>query len=52
MTDNCPACTRRNVPPVTGRTAGSRASHLYHCPGCGHVWSTNRDLGAYEQDAA
>ncbi|MEU1433993.1 hypothetical protein ABZ438_07830 [Streptomyces sp. NPDC005786] len=52
MNDNCPACTRPDIPPITGHTAGNQASHLYRCPGCGHIWATNRDLGAYGQEAA
>ncbi|MCX4450642.1 hypothetical protein [Streptomyces sp. NBC_01789] len=52
MSDNCPCCLQENVAPVAENSRGRQVSHLYQCPTCGHVWSTNRDLGAYEQDAA
>ncbi|MFJ3089084.1 hypothetical protein [Streptomyces sp. NPDC086838] len=52
MTDNCPNCPQQDVAPVAEHNRGQQTSHLYQCPTCGHVWSTNRDLGAYGQAAA
>lgn len=52
MTDNCPQCVRENVIPITERRNGDQVSSLYRCPACGHVWSTNRDVRCYGQEAA
>lgn len=52
MTDNCPNGDRKAVPPIAEHIGGNQISHLYQCAGCGHTWSTNRDLRAYGQDAA
>ena len=51
MNDNCPRCPWENVAPITELRDGTQVSHLYRCAGCGHVWSTNRDLGAYGEAA-
>ncbi|MFE7237234.1 hypothetical protein [Streptomyces sp. NPDC057580] len=52
MTDTCPNCTRRGTAPITEHQDGDQVSHLYRCAGCGHVWSTNRDLRFYGKEAA
>ncbi|WP_405699132.1 hypothetical protein OG209_05405 [Streptomyces sp. NBC_01383] len=52
MTDNCPNCPQKDVEPITQLRAGVEASDLYRCTGCGHIWSTNRDLRSYGQEAA
>ena len=51
MTDNCPNCPLQDVEPMAEHDRGTEVSHLYRCAGCGHVWSTNRDLGAYGEAA-
>lgn len=52
MNDNCPNGDREQVAPIAENIRGNQISHLYQCAGCGHIWSTNRDLDAYGQEAA
>ncbi|MGW2594818.1 hypothetical protein ACWCXC_31760 [Streptomyces sp. NPDC001515] len=52
MTDNCPNCQQQSIQPAAEHHRGNQDSHLYQCPACGHIWSTNRNLGAYEKDVA
>lgn len=47
MTDSCPSCCRRGIPPVVSRGRGETVVHGYHCPACGHAWITARHLPAY-----
>ncbi|WP_328903238.1 hypothetical protein OHR86_27955 [Streptomyces sp. NBC_00441] len=50
MTDNCPQCPQEGVAPAAEDHRNNQVSHLYRCAGCGHIWSTNRDLGVYGYD--
>lgn len=47
ITDTCPSCLRRDIPPAATKARGARLVHGYRCPGCGHTWATGRDLTAY-----
>ncbi|KOT49942.1 MULTISPECIES: hypothetical protein [Streptomyces] len=47
MTDTCPNCCRRRIPPCAERRRGNGLVHGYRCPGCGHEWVTARYLPAY-----
>jgi hypothetical protein len=47
MTDACPACLRRGIPPAATARRGDRIVHGYRCPDCGHQWATTRLLSAY-----
>ncbi|MBB4893506.1 hypothetical protein FHS39_002537 [Streptomyces olivoverticillatus] len=47
MTDSCPACVRRGIPPAATRRRGDTVVHGYRCPVCGHQWATARHLPAY-----
>ncbi|MFB7548555.1 hypothetical protein [Streptomyces sp. NPDC056154] len=50
MTDNCPTCDKEHIAPIAKGIRGDQVSHLYRCAGCGHIWSTNRDLRFYGYD--
>ncbi|MEU2924160.1 hypothetical protein ABZ636_03735 [Streptomyces sp. NPDC007251] len=47
MTDTCPRCCRRHVPPRAERTDDSQIRSAYRCPDCGHAWITSRQRAAY-----
>jgi hypothetical protein len=46
MTDACPRCLRRDIPPAATRTRGPATVTGYRCP-CGHGWATSRLNAAY-----
>ena len=47
LTDSCPSCCRRDIAPAATKARGARVVDGYRCPGCGHTWTTGRDLTAY-----
>ncbi|MEV8548361.1 hypothetical protein AB0L04_00700 [Streptomyces glaucescens] len=47
MTDSCPRCNRRDVPPRAERTDDTQTRSAYRCPACGHAWITSRLRSAY-----
>lgn len=47
MTDSCPACVRRAIPPAAERRRGESVVHGYRCPACGYIWATARHLPVY-----
>ncbi|MFE0794705.1 hypothetical protein [Streptomyces mutabilis] len=49
MTDSCPNCCRRGIPPVAERRRDDAIVHGYECPCCGHRWATSRLLSAYSE---
>jgi predicted RNA-binding Zn-ribbon protein involved in translation (DUF1610 family) len=51
MTDTCPNCCRRDVPPRAERSDDRQLRHAYRCPDCGHAWITNRLRTAYRTAA-
>lgn len=51
MTDTCPNCCHRGVPPRTERDDGAQLRSAYRCPNCGHAWITNRLRDAYRSAA-
>ncbi|WP_367134526.1 MULTISPECIES: hypothetical protein [Streptomyces] len=43
MTDACPRCLRRHVPPyVDAEDYDGNLHASYRCPACGHSWVTRR----------
>jgi CxxC motif-containing protein len=46
MTDSCPSCVRRRIPPAAHRTRGAATVTGYRCPR-GHTWATSRLTAAY-----
>jgi hypothetical protein len=49
MTDTCPNCVTRGIPPAASRRRGDQIAHGYRCPDCGHQWATARDLPSYSE---
>lgn len=49
MTDTCPSCLTRGVPPAKEIRRGDQIAHGYICR-CGHRWATTRSAAAYEAD--
>lgn len=47
MTDSCPNCCRRDVPPAAEHHCGESVVHACRCPACGHHWTTSRLHTAY-----
>jgi hypothetical protein len=47
MTDSCPSCLTRGIPPAATARRGDRLVDGYRCPDCGHQWATARDLTSY-----
>lgn len=48
MTDTCPRCLRREIPPAAVRRREGAEACGYRCP-CGHEWAVARHLDAYPQ---
>lgn len=46
MTDTCPNCLTRGIPPAQERRRGQHIAHGYICR-CGHRWATARLIAAY-----
>ena len=43
VTDSCPNCLRRDVPPrVDAEDYAGNPHTSYRCPACWHVWTTRR----------
>lgn len=51
LTDTCPNCLTRGIPPAAERYRGPRVAHGYICRRCGHRWATARLVAAYRQGA-
>lgn len=51
LTDSCPRCQCRGIPPVESRRRGVSVVALYRCR-CGHAWITSRLVDAYGRKAA
>lgn len=51
MTDTCPRCLRRGIPPAASRIRGRAVVDAYRCR-CGHRWATSRDTTAYPSTTA
>ncbi|MGY1579191.1 hypothetical protein [Streptomyces sp. MN13] len=47
MTDTCPRCSCRGIPPRAERTDDTQTRSAYRCPDCGHAWITSRLRSAY-----
>jgi hypothetical protein len=47
VTDSCPSCAARDIPPADTAHRKGRIVHGYQCRRCGHTWATVRDLAAY-----
>jgi len=48
VTDSCPRCCTRDIPPAATRHRGDQILHGYRCT-CGHQWATARLLPAYSE---
>jgi hypothetical protein len=46
MTDTCPSCLARGIPPAKEIRRGDQIGHGYICR-CGHRWATTRSAAAY-----
>lgn len=46
MTDSCPRCLRRDVPPASCCRRGVETVYVYRCS-CGQEWTTARMTTAY-----
>lgn len=49
MTDSCPVCCRRGIPPAAEQRRGDAIVHGYLCATCGHRWATTRHLPSYSE---
>lgn len=49
MTDTCPCCLARGIPPTSRRRDGEHTTAAYRCARCGHTWTTSRWTPAYRR---